>query len=113
MKSRKISSPLLFALVTGATISLAQVATAQPIASPGMYADGRAESLVIRARIMLSQAEQLEVLRGAGIAMTVAKVRRARAKPGCGAEAFIRGGMGACAAIRAGCVHGSDRAAWR
>jgi hypothetical protein len=62
---------------------------------------------------MLSQAEQLEVLRGAGIAMAVAKVRRARAKPGCGAEAFIRGGMGACAAIRAGCVHGSDRAAWR
>ena len=58
MKSRKISSPLLFALVTGATISLAQVATAQPIASPGMHADGRAESVVIRARIMLSQAQQ-------------------------------------------------------
>lgn len=58
MKSRRISSPLLFALVTGATISLAQVATAQPIASPGMYTGGRAESLVIRPRIMLSQAEQ-------------------------------------------------------
>jgi hypothetical protein len=58
MKSRTISSPLLFALVTGVTISLAQVATAQPIASPGMHADGRTESLVIRARIMLSQAEQ-------------------------------------------------------
>jgi hypothetical protein len=58
MKSRKLSSPLLFALVTGATISLTQVATAQPVASPGMHADGRAESLVIRARIMLSQAQQ-------------------------------------------------------
>jgi hypothetical protein len=56
--SRKISSPLLFALVTGATISLAQVATAQPMDSPGMHADGRTESLIIRARIMLSQAEQ-------------------------------------------------------
>jgi hypothetical protein len=58
MKSRKISSPLLFALVTGATICLAQVATAQPIASPEMHAVGRVESLVIRARIMLSQAQQ-------------------------------------------------------
>ncbi len=58
MKSRKLSSPLLFALITGATIALAQVAAAQPIASPDMHADGRMESLVIRARIMLSQAEQ-------------------------------------------------------
>jgi hypothetical protein len=58
MKGRKISSPLLYALVTGATISLAQVATAQPIASPDMHADGRVESMVIRARIMLSQAQQ-------------------------------------------------------
>jgi hypothetical protein len=58
MKSRKLSSPLLFALLTGAAISVAQVATAQPMDSPGMHADGRAESLVIRAHIMLSQAQQ-------------------------------------------------------
>lgn len=58
MQSRTISSRVLFALVTGATISLAQVATAQPIASPDTHADGRPESLVIRARIMLSQVEQ-------------------------------------------------------
>ena len=58
MKSRKLSSPLLFVLVTGATISLAQLATAQPIASPGMHTFGRPGSIVIRPRIMLSQAEQ-------------------------------------------------------
>ena len=58
MKSRRIASPLLVALATGALVSLAQVATAQPIASPEMRTDGRAEALVIRARIMLSHAEQ-------------------------------------------------------
>lgn len=52
MKAGKFSSPLILALVTGATISLSQVATAQAIAN------GRTEALVIHPRIMLSQAEQ-------------------------------------------------------
>ncbi len=58
MKSGIIVSPLILALATGATISLAQVATAQPMASPGMYAGGRTQALVIRPRIMLSKGEQ-------------------------------------------------------
>jgi len=58
MKSGKIASLLILALLTGAAISLAQVATAQPMASPGMSADGRTQALVIRPRIMLSKEEQ-------------------------------------------------------
>jgi len=58
MKSGKIASLLILALLTGAAISLAQVATAQPMASPGMPADGRTQALVIRPRIMLSKEEQ-------------------------------------------------------
>ena len=52
MKAGKFSSPLMLALLTGAAVSLSQVATAQTVAN------GRTEALVIHPRIMLSPGEQ-------------------------------------------------------
>ena len=58
MSKRNVVSPLLLALASGALFGIAQVAPAQPVASPYANVDTRSSRVIIQPRIMLSPAAQ-------------------------------------------------------
>jgi len=58
MRKRNVVSPLLLALTSGALFGIAQVAPAQPVASPYANVDTRSPRVIIQPRIMLSPAAQ-------------------------------------------------------
>ena len=65
MRKRNVVSPLLLALTGGALFGIAQVAPAQPVASPYANVDTRSSRVIIQPRIMLSPAAQNRRVGGA------------------------------------------------